>query len=69
MYVYVCVLTFDGIEPSDFGSYVCVATLNIETFINSTFNLTDVPFVCVCVCVCVYVCVWHCGWVVKTTGL
>ena len=37
-------LTFDGIEPADFGSYVCVATLNIETFINSTFNLTDVPF-------------------------
>ena len=37
-------LIFDGIEPTDFGSYVCVATLNNESFINSTSNLTDVPF-------------------------
>ena len=37
-------LTFDEIEPTDFGSYVCVATLNTESFINSTFNLTEISF-------------------------
>ena len=37
-------LIFDEIESTDFGSYVCVATLNNETSLTSDFNLTNVSF-------------------------
>ena len=37
-------LIFDKIESTDFGSYVCVATLNNESSLNLTFNLINFSF-------------------------
>ena len=37
-------LTFDGVQSTDFGSYVCVATMNNESFINLPFVLSIVSF-------------------------
>ena len=37
-------LTFDKIESTDFGSYVCVANLNNESSLNLTFSLINFSF-------------------------